>query len=370
MRRLRTLLTEPADPLAEPFLLGTAAAVAQWADELDEAERLVERGLAGQRPTLLHPMEQALLDTRWDIAAARGAYGTLLAALPDTARARRTGGGPVNADAHTLLALVETGRTPQARRLADTFDLRDTPDSWELNRFLYARGVLRFTEGDVAGALHDFLECGRRQSARAVHSPVVTPWRTAAAECRLALGNPQEALALATEELRLARVWNTPRTTGRALRVLGRATRGRRGLELGAEAVAVLRDSPAEAELVASLLAHGWQLTAAGERGRGRDHLREGAERAERLGSVRLLTYAEQALRTAGGRRTTPAHTGSGALTGSERRIAELAAEGRTNTEIADLLHVARRTVETHLTSTYRKLGIRRRGELRGVLDD
>ncbi|MFI5470299.1 AAA family ATPase [Streptomyces cacaoi] len=370
MRRLRTLLTEPADPLAEPFLLGTAAAVAQWADELDEAERLVERGLAGQRPTLLHPMEQALLDTRWDIAAARGAYGTLLAALPEAARARRTGGGPVNADAHTLLALVETGRTQEARRLADTFDLRDTPDSWELNRFLYARGVLRFTEGDVAGALHDFLECGRRQSARAVLSPVVTPWRTAAAECRLALGNPQEALALATEELRLARVWNTPRTTGRALRVLGRATRGRRGLELGAEAVAVLRDSPAEAELVASLLAHGRQLTDAGERGRGRDHLREGAERAERLGSVRLLAHAEQALRTAGGRRTTPAHTGSGALTGSERRIAELAAEGRTNTEIADLLHVARRTVETHLTSAYRKLGIRRRGELRGVLDD
>ncbi|MFF1444463.1 AAA family ATPase [Streptomyces sp. NPDC058295] len=370
MRRLRTLLTEPADPLAEPFLLGTAAAVAQWADELDEAERLVERGLAGQHPSLLHPMEQALLDTRWDIAAARGAYGTLLAALPEAGRARRTGGSPVNADAHTLLALVETGRTPQARRLADTFDLRDTPDSWELNRFLYARGVLRFTEGDVAGALHDFLECGRRQSARAVHSPVVTPWRTAAAECRLALGNSQEALALATEELRLARVWNTPRTTGRALRVLGRATRGRRGLELGAEAVAVLRDSPAEAELVASLLAHGRQLTAAGERGRGRDHLREGAERAERLGSVRLLTYAEQALRTAGGRRTTPAHTGSGSLTGSERRIAELAADGRTNTEIADLLHVARRTVETHLTSSYRKLGIRRRGELRGVLDD
>ncbi|MFF5185268.1 AAA family ATPase [Streptomyces sp. NPDC000345] len=367
MRRLHTLLEEPAEPLAEPFLLGTAAAVAQWADELDEAERLVERGLAGQRPSLLHPMEQALLDTRTDIAAARGAYATVLAARPG-ARARRTG-VPSNADAHALTALVETGRTDEARRLADTFDLRDAPDSWELNRFLYARGILRFTEGDVAGALHDFLECGRRQSARAVLSPVVTPWRTAAAECRLALGHPREALTLAQEELRLARVWNTPRTVGRALRVLGRATRGRRGLELGEEAVRVLRDSPAEAELVASLLAHGFQLNAAGERARGRDHLREAAERAERLGSVRLLTYADHALRTAGARRTTPAHTGSGALTGSERRIAELAAEGRTNTEIAGLLHVARRTVETHLTSAYRKLGIRRRGELPGVLE-
>ncbi|WP_327316568.1 AAA family ATPase [Streptomyces sp. NBC_01235] len=370
MRRLRSLLTEPADPLAEPFLLGTAAAVAQWADELDEAERLVERGLAGQHPSLLHPMEQALLDTRWDIAAARGTYAVLLAAHPGAPVRRHTGGGPANHDAHTLLALVETGRTQDARRLADTFDLRAAPDSWELNRFLYARGVLRFTEGDVAGALHDFLECGRRQSARAVLSPVVTPWRTAAAECRLALGNPQEALALAAEELRLARVWDTPRTLGRALRVLARATRGRRGLELGEEAVAVLRNSPAEAELVASLLAQGRQLTAAGERTRGRDYLREGAERAERLGSARLLAYADQALRTAGARRTTPAHTGSASLTGSERRIAELAAEGRTNTEIAELLHVARRTVETHLTSTYKKLGIRRRGELREALEE
>lgn len=67
-------------------------------------------------------------------------------------------------------------------------------------------------------------------------------------------------------------------------------------------------------------------------------------------------------------RRSAPARTGSRSLTTSERRIAELAADGRTNTEIADLLHLARRTVETHLTSSYRKLGIRRRGELPGTL--
>ena len=79
MRRIRALLAQPADPLAEPFLLGTAAAVAQWADELDEAERLVRRGLAGQRPSLLHPMHEALLNVRVDIAAARGAYAELLA---------------------------------------------------------------------------------------------------------------------------------------------------------------------------------------------------------------------------------------------------------------------------------------------------
>ncbi|MGW1556886.1 AAA family ATPase [Streptomyces sp. NPDC002144] len=365
MHRVRALLAEPADPLTEPFLLGTAAALAQWADELDEAERLVERGLAGQRPGLLHPMHQALLSTRDDIAAARGEFGRLPAeppVLPAT--------GPSNAHAHILLALVETGRAAEAQRLADGFDLREAPDSWELNRFLYARGVQRAAAGDPAGGLHDFMECGRRQSAREVVSPVVTPWRSAAAECWFALGNPKEALALAEEELRLAREWGTPRTVGRALRTLGSVTGGRRGLKLTEEAVRLLRDAPAatEPELAAALLAQGRLLTAAGERGRARECLREAAERAERLGALRLRELAEEALREGGARRPALVRTGSGSLTGSELRIARLAADGRTNTEIAGLLHLARRTVETHLTSAYKKLGIRRRGELKEAL--
>ncbi|MFG3157535.1 AAA family ATPase [Streptomyces sp. NPDC048219] len=371
MTRVRALLAQPTDPLAEPFLLGTAAAVAQWADELDEAERLVERGLSGQHPALLHPMQHALLNTRADIAAARGDHARLLAREPGTAAAgSRT--GPTNHDAHALLALVHTGRVDEAARLAAAFDLRDAPESWELNRFLYARGVQRAAAGDAAGALHDFLECGRRQTAREVVSPVVTPWRTAVAECRLALGGGQEALALATEELRLARVWNTPRTVGRALRVLGTATGGRRGLKLAEEAVSTLRDAPAgtATELVEALLAQGRQLLAAGERGRARDRLREAAERAELAGAARLLTLTGQVLRDSGARGPATTRTGSGALTDSERRIAELAAAGRTNTEIADLLHLARRTVETHLTSTYRKLRIRRRTELPAALHD
>ncbi|MEV6574446.1 AAA family ATPase [Streptomyces sp. NPDC051577] len=371
MTRVRALLAQPSDPLAEPFLLGTAAAVAEWADELDEAERLVDRGLAGQHPALLHPMEHALLNTRADIAAARGDVARLIAVRGDGAAvAARAHSGPSNRDAHVLMALVHTGRAQEAALLADAFDLSRAPESWELNRFLYARGVQRLAAGDPAGALHDFLECGRRQSAREVLSPVVTPWRTAVAQCRLALGGSQEALALATEELRLARVWNTPRTVGRALRVLGAATGGRRGLHLAEEAVETLRSAPADAgmELVEALLAQGRQLHAAGERGRARDRLREAADLAERKGGLRLLALAEQALRAGGARLPAAARTGSGALTGSERRVAELAAAGRTNTEIADLLHLARRTVETHLTSTYRKLGIRRRAELPATL--
>ncbi|MGW5651600.1 LuxR C-terminal-related transcriptional regulator [Streptomyces humi] len=361
MRELRALLAAPADPLTEPVLLGTAATVAQWADELDEADRLVDRGLAVQRPDVLHPMHHALLNCRADIAAARADH-TRPAAVPESV-------SPTNVDAHTLVALVETGRADRAERLVAGLDLREAADSWELNRFLYARGVVRAAAGDPAAALHDFLECGRRQSAREVISPLVTPWRTAAAECRLALGRPLEAIALAEEELRLARVWDTPRTVGRALRVLGTATGGRRGLELTEEAVRLLRDTAtAGTEPALALLALGRQLTAAGEAARARDCLREAAEHAERLGAVRLVELAEHSLRQ-GGTRSPRRRTGAASLTGSERRIAELAAEGRTNVEIAALLHLARRTVETHLTHTYRKLGIRRRTDLRLALD-
>jgi DNA-binding NarL/FixJ family response regulator len=51
-------------------------------------------------------------------------------------------------------------------------------------------------------------------------------------------------------------------------------------------------------------------------------------------------------------------------LTPSERRIAELVAEGKTNKEVAAILVVADRTVETALTQVYRKLDVRSRTEL------
>ena len=48
----------------------------------------------------------------------------------------------------------------------------------------------------------------------------------------------------------------------------------------------------------------------------------------------------------------------------SERRIAQMAAEGRTNREIAQTLFLTLKTVETHLSHTYRKLDITSRVEL------
>ncbi|MFB8173300.1 helix-turn-helix transcriptional regulator, partial [Kitasatospora purpeofusca] len=97
--------------------------------------------------------------------------------------------------------------------------------------------------------------------------------------------------------------------------------------------------------------------------------LREAAGRAERLGAVRQRAAALEALRASGARIGRGDHAGAEALTDSELRICRLAAAGHSNAEIAAMLHLAVRTVETHLTNSFRKLGVRRRLELPGALE-
>jgi DNA-binding NarL/FixJ family response regulator len=79
----------------------------------------------------------------------------------------------------------------------------------------------------------------------------------------------------------------------------------------------------------------------------------------EELGAGPWAANARAELARIGGRG--PA---TGELTPSERRIAELVAEGMTNKEVAAVLVIADRTVESALTQVYRKLGVRSRTEL------
>jgi DNA-binding CsgD family transcriptional regulator len=111
--------------------------------------------------------------------------------------------------------------------------------------------------------------------------------------------------------------------------------------------------------------------------GRGQVHRRGGQRRAARedvvtaqgtfeaLGARVWARRATEELGRIGGR----ASSGN-ALTASERAVAELAAEGRSNREIAAELVVSVRTVESQLSAAYRKLGIGSRGLLRNALAD
>ena len=58
----------------------------------------------------------------------------------------------------------------------------------------------------------------------------------------------------------------------------------------------------------------------------------------------------------------------AGALTPSEARVAQMAAEGMTNRDIAQALFVTQKTVEMHLGSVFRKLGVRSRRALPAAL--
>jgi DNA-binding CsgD family transcriptional regulator/tetratricopeptide (TPR) repeat protein len=79
----------------------------------------------------------------------------------------------------------------------------------------------------------------------------------------------------------------------------------------------------------------------------------------EALGAVPWSQRAVDELARISGRR--PAGSG---LTATERRIAELVAEGRTNKEVAAVLFLSPRTVEAHLRQVFQKLGVRSRTEL------
>ena len=91
---------------------------------------------------------------------------------------------------------------------------------------------------------------------------------------------------------------------------------------------------------------------------------RESLERAtaafDELGSPGWAERARAELARVGGRR----RQATGELTETERRVAELAAEGLANKEIASSLFVTERTVQVHLKRVYAKLGIRSRNQI------
>ncbi|MGA8368517.1 MAG: helix-turn-helix transcriptional regulator, partial [Acidimicrobiales bacterium] len=95
---------------------------------------------------------------------------------------------------------------------------------------------------------------------------------------------------------------------------------------------------------------------------------RQAVDVAYRLDAAALARRAETELRATGAKPRRVLLSGLEALTASERRIAELAAEGLTNREIAQTLFVTARTVEGHLTNVFNKLYVNARTELRAAL--
>ena len=168
--------------------------------------------------------------------------------------------------------------------------------------------------------------------------------------------------------VRRARHFGAPWALGMALRAAGTVEQGQRGVELLREAIAVLEPSVCWLEHAHALVELGATLRRANRRAEARPHLRAALEIATRCGAVPLADRARGELAATGARPRRVMLAGVEALTASERRVAELAAAGRSNTELAQQLFVTRKTVESHLGHVYQKLDINSRDQLREAL--
>jgi DNA-binding CsgD family transcriptional regulator len=109
-----------------------------------------------------------------------------------------------------------------------------------------------------------------------------------------------------------------------------------------------------------TLLAYGATLRRAKRKADARTALQQAVDAFDQLGAAAFAARARSELERIGGRRRAE----GGALTATERQIAELVAEGRSNKEVAAALFVTVKTVEANLSKVYAKLGIRSRSEL------
>ena len=286
------------------------------------------------------------------------AYSTLgllklrLGALPEADAAARVAlrvlqegdFAPGLAFAATVLAdiAVEAGELDEAQAMISLLPQQGWPAGIGTVLIPAARGRLRLAQGRPAEALADFQTCASMFSAEVWGTQMrdvgYLHARTGAAQALLRLGEREAAAQMARAELADVRVFGGPRALGVALRVAGLTQGGRPGLELLRESAADLGGSPAVLELAHSLTELGAALRRAGTRVAAREPLTEALELAVRCGARRLAARAREELKATGARPRREWRTGVEALTPSELRIVELAAEGHTNREIAQQL--------------------------------
>ena len=249
-------------------------------------------------------------------------------------------------------ALTDQGELEQAEAVVSAAPFERAPGSSPWLHALLARARLRIAQGR-SGEAHADLEQIRDHTI--IDNPSYVPWRSTLVA---ALGAGPQAAQLAQEELVRARALGQPRGIAGALRAVAMAGgQDDARIEL-AEAVAVLRGTPARLELARALCDLGSAQRRRGERRAAREPLREAAELARACGAEPLATRAHEELLASGARPRRERHSGPDALTPSELRVAELAAAGQTNREIAQALFVTAKTVGTHLGHIYDKLGL------------
>jgi DNA-binding CsgD family transcriptional regulator len=230
-------------------------------------------------------------------------------------------------------------------------------------------GFLALSQGDAQAAHAELGPLLERLGNVGVREPTWARLVWSELDALVELGELDQASALAEDLEARGRALDRPFALATAARARGLVQAARGDLD------------GALAQLERALVAHdrlGWPferartLLALGvvrRRGRQKRAARQALEQAlalfDGLGARLWSARTTAELARIGGR---PPSTG--ALTPTERRVAELVAEGRTNREVADLLFLSAKTVAAHLTSAYAKLGVRSRTGLAHRLRD
>ena len=344
-----------------------------WLERFDDARGLLDRRLAAARASGSPALYPFPLIVEAEIAFATGAWdASQLAALRAAELADQTGQRVHVSRALFLAARVDAlrgdedvcrSRVDEAMRRAGATIVSARLTAAE------TLGRLCFARGDLEGALMHF----EPLVSELAHQGCGDPQHTGP------LGEMAEAL------VRLGRRDAASTATGR-LEEVAAATQRAWALGAADRCVALLAESTDDMiehfkralgwhsrsqnifETARTELCFGEQLRRRKRRADAREHLRAALLTFEQLGATVWTKRARSELgltaeRVASRRESRPA-----ALTTQERQVAGLVVGGGTNREVAGQLFISEKTVEYHLGSVYRKLGVRSRTQLAGLL--
>ncbi|HET9103411.1 MAG TPA: AAA family ATPase [Solirubrobacteraceae bacterium] len=229
------------------------------------------------------------------------------------------------------------------------------------------RGRLRLLQARPREALADLLAGAEVMGQVAGDHDSLVPWRPDAALAAAQLGDREQAEVLLAQAAAIAERTGTPTHAASVLRARAQLE-PECAVELLGKALRGLESSQARTERIRLQSELGAAMRRAGQRAAAREMLREALEQAHAIGARRIERRVREELQVAGARPRRLAFSGADALTASERRVAEMAAQGTGNREIAQALFVTHRTVEQHLYNAYKKLGISSRARLAEAL--
>ncbi|MCX4878591.1 AAA family ATPase [Streptomyces sp. NBC_00847] len=253
--------------------------------------------------------------------------------------------------------LLARGRVTEAAQTGDHYSFcAPFPAAVVFPDAQTVHGELLLARGRTKEAAEELAAAGRRLDPRGIRNPAWCPWQLHLARAE-AYETPERAVATALEALARARQFGAPSAIGQALRTAAEVSSGSARITYLEEAVTHLERSPAAYELACALVALGTELRRTGHPRGAAELLYRGLDAAVQCGADGLVETARDELAAAGLRPRRLHSTETDTLTGRERSVANLAAAGCTEAEIAKELHTEEAAVVRLLSAVYRKMG-------------